>query len=33
MWEQFVEKEKEWIGGTLYDSGDAMDRPIGAEPT
>jgi hypothetical protein len=32
MWGQFVEKEKEFIGGILDDSGDAMDRRMGAEP-
>lgn len=29
LWEQFVEKEKEFIGGTLQDFGDSFDRQIG----
>lgn len=29
MWEQFVEKQQEWIGGTLEDSGDSMDKAMG----
>ena len=28
MWEQFVEKKKEWIGGTLEDSGDSIDQTL-----
>lgn len=31
MWGQFVEKEKEFIGGILEDSGDAMDRALFGE--
>jgi len=29
LWGQFVEQEKEWIGGILEDSGDPMDRAMG----
>jgi hypothetical protein len=29
LWEQFVEKQSKWIGGTLQDFGDLMDRAIG----
>ncbi len=29
MWEQFIKKEQEWIGGLLHDSGDSMDRRMG----
>lgn len=32
MWSQFVEKQEEWIGGTLMDGGDNIDRRMGAEP-
>lgn len=32
MWGQFVEKQKEWIGGILEDSGDKIDRQLGAKP-
>ena len=28
MWEQFIERQEEWIGGTLHDSGDSMDRAM-----
>ncbi len=28
LWGQFVEKKEEWIGGTLHDSGDSMDRAL-----
>jgi len=30
LWNQFVEKQNEWIGGVLEDYGDAMDRRFGA---
>lgn len=29
LWEQFVERQSEWVGGTLQDFGDLMDRAIG----
>ncbi len=29
LWEQFVERQSEWIGGTLQDFGDLMDRAMG----
>ena len=29
MWGQFVEKQNEFIGGTLQDFGDSMDRAMG----
>lgn len=29
MWSQFVEKQQEFIGGILEDSGDNMDRAMG----
>lgn len=32
MWGQFVEKEKEFIGGILDDSGDAMDKKLEIAP-
>jgi len=32
MWGQFVEKQNEFIGGILDDSGDSMDRALGATP-
>lgn len=32
MWGQFVEKQNEFIGGVLDDSGDSMDRALGAIP-
>lgn len=32
MWQQFVHQQKEWIGGTLEDFGDSMDRGMGALP-
>ncbi len=32
MWGQFVEKQQEWIGGILDDSGDNFDRAMGSEP-
>jgi hypothetical protein len=28
MWEQFVEKKAQWIGGVLEDMGDDMDRNL-----
>lgn len=28
MWSQFVEKKSEWIGGTLCDNGDPIDRVV-----
>jgi hypothetical protein len=28
LWGQFVERQEEWIGGTLEDSGDAFDRAM-----
>ena len=31
IWGQFVEKQEEWIGGILSDSGDSLDRRMGAE--
>lgn len=35
LWSQFVEGKKDWIGGTLFDHGDSMDRAMGMklEPT
>jgi len=32
LWEQFVQKQDEWIGGRLEDSGDSMDKAMGAKP-
>lgn len=32
LWSQFVERKGEWIGGTLEDFGDSMDRRLGAKP-
>lgn len=29
LWSQFVERQEEWIGGTLHDGGDSMDRAMG----
>ena len=29
MWQQFVQKKQEWIGGTLQDFGDSMDKSLG----
>lgn len=29
LWNQFVEKKDQWIGGTLQDFGDSMDRVWG----
>ena len=29
FWNQFVQKKKEFIGGTLQDFGDSMDRRMG----
>lgn len=31
MWGQFVEKQENWIGGTLEDSGDSLDALLGGE--
>lgn len=31
LWSQFIEKKDQWIGGTLEDSGDIMDRHMGAK--
>lgn len=28
LWSQFVINQKDWIGGTLSDSGDSMDRAM-----
>ena len=28
IWSQFVEKQDEWIGGTMEDYGDAMDKIV-----
>lgn len=32
MWGQFVDQKKEWVGGTLRDIGDSMDRGCGFAP-
>ena len=29
LWQQFVDKKDKWIGGTLTDYGDSMDRSMG----
>lgn len=31
LWGQFVEKQDEWVGGILEDSGDSFDRSLGIE--
>lgn len=31
MWSQFIQNKNEWIGGTLEDFGDAMDRALTGE--
>lgn len=31
LWSQFIEKKEKWIGGTLKDFGDSMDRSMGYE--
>lgn len=31
LWQQFVQNAEKWIGGTLQDDGDSMDRRMGAE--
>lgn len=31
MWSQFIEKKSQFIGGILEDSGDSMDRALGAK--
>ena len=28
MWDQFLEKKQEWVGGVLEDFGDNMDRTL-----
>tara|TARA_R110000772_G_C13310268_1_gene440135 strand:- start:38720 stop:39154 length:435 start_codon:yes stop_codon:yes gene_type:complete len=33
MWGQFVEKSDQFVGGTLEDFGDGMDRRLGMENT
>lgn len=30
FWQQFLDKQEQWIGGTLEDFGDSMDRQLGA---
>lgn len=32
LWQQFVDKKNEWIGGKLVDNGDSMDILLGAKP-
>ena len=32
LWGQFVEKQQEFIDGTLEDFGDSMDKRMGFEP-
>ena len=32
MWGQFVQKQEQWIGGTMEDLGDDWDRKLGLEP-
>lgn len=32
LWQQFVDRQNEWIGGILEDEGDSMDRRMGAQP-
>jgi len=32
MWSQLVAKKNEFIGGILEDSGDSLDRRLGAKP-
>jgi len=32
LWEQFVEKQEQFIGGILEDSGDSMDKRMGFTP-
>ena len=29
LWSQFIERKEEWIGGTLQDFGDSMDKMLG----
>jgi len=29
LWSQFVERKEKWIGGTLQDFGDSIDRTFG----
>lgn len=33
LWEYFVDKKEEWIGGVLECYGDSMDRQMGIEKT
>ena len=28
LWSQFVERQKEWVGGVLQDFGDSFDRGV-----
>lgn len=28
MWNQFIEKKEEWIGGILWDEGDSFDKVL-----
>jgi len=28
LWQQFIDKKEEWIGGLLQDFGDSMDRQL-----
>lgn len=32
MWQQFVDKKAQFIGQTLVDLGDPIDRAVGGEP-
>jgi len=32
LWNQFVERQDEWIGGILHDGGDSLDQAMGFEP-
>lgn len=32
IWEQMVDQQAKWIGGTLVDDGDSMDRRLGMVP-
>ena len=31
LWQQFIDKKKEWIGGILRDGGDNIDKQLGAK--
>lgn len=33
LWGQFIDRKEEWIGGTLEDFGDPMDRRMGYKGT